>query len=81
LEIIKANPVHGCDMVTIRALFQLIYFRQFDLAFEYSNAVWQPLFESENLLGYPHAEFCMTIYLYQLEKLYHNIKNRKTTGK
>jgi hypothetical protein len=78
LEIIKTNPVHGCDLVTIRVLFQLIYYGQFDLAFEYSNAVWRPLFESENLLGYPHAEFCTSIYLYQLEKLYHNIKNGKT---
>jgi hypothetical protein len=77
LEIIKTNPVHGFDLVTIRALYQLIYHKQFDIAIKYSKAVWKPLFESKDLVGDPHAEFCVSIYLHELEKLYQNIKNNE----
>lgn len=75
LEIIKQTPVAGFDDVTKKALFQLIYHGHYQLVYEYSLAVWKPLFETEELTGSPHFYFSSTIYLHELEGIYMLIKN------
>jgi len=77
LEIIKQNPVHDADDVTVNALFQLIYHGYYDIALEYSHAVWKPIFEDEELIGCPHFHFSTTIYLHELENIYQLIKSGK----
>lgn len=74
LEVIKQNPVQGHDVVTIKTLFQLIYHGYYDLALEYSHAVWRHMYETEELLGSPHFQFSTTIYLHELENIYLLIK-------
>jgi hypothetical protein len=75
IEVIKQNPVQGHDIVTIKALFQLIYHGYYDLALEYSQAVWKPMFETEELLGSPHYQFSTTIYLHELDNIYQRVKS------
>lgn len=75
IEIIKSNPVEGIDTVTKELLFKLIYHGFSDLAVEYSQAVWKPLAEAEDLIGYPENDFCNTIYLNKLENCYQRLKN------
>jgi len=70
LKFVKANPVGGIDTITISVMFQLIYHGCYDEAVSYSLAVWKPLFESDELSGYPHFHFSTTIYLDALEKKY-----------
>lgn len=74
IDIIKSNPVHGCDTITIELLFKLIYHGYYDLALEYSQTVWKPLSEAEDLIRYPGNEFCNSIYLRELENCYDRIK-------
>lgn len=74
LEMVKRNPAKGVDTVTISALFQLIYYGHYSTALEYSHAVWKPIYESDEIMGYPHFHFCTTIYLDALEKAYINLK-------
>jgi hypothetical protein len=74
LEIIKSNPVHGHENITTELLFKLIYHGYYTLALEYSHAVWKPLSEAEDIIGYPQHEFCNTIYLNELENCYNRIK-------
>ena len=74
LDIIKSNPVHGCDSVTIGLLFKFIYNGYYDLALDYSLTVWKPLSEAEDLIRSPENEFCISIYLNELENCYDRIK-------
>lgn len=78
IGIIKSNPVEGIDTVTKELLFKLIYHGFSDIAIEYSNAVWKPLSEAEDLIRYPENEFCNLIYLSELEKCYMKIKSGET---
>jgi hypothetical protein len=78
LEIVKSNPVHGCSNIGSNILFQLIFNGYFDIALEYSKAVWKPLSEARDISGLPEREFCITIYLDELEKCYQKIKNGET---
>ena len=47
LNYVMKNPVEGVDNVTIRALFQLIFYKHNALAMEYARTVWKPLLESK----------------------------------
>jgi len=78
LEIIKSNPCRGCSTIGSNLLFQLIFNGYFDIALEYSMAVWKPLSETREISGLPEREFCITIYLNELEKRYLKIKNGET---
>ncbi len=78
LEIIKSNPVRGCSIIGSTILFQLIFNGYFDLALEYSKAVWKPLSEASDFTGHPEREFCITIYLDELEERYLQIKRGET---
>lgn len=75
LEIIKNNPVHGIDTVTVRALFELIYHGHYNLAINYSKTVWQPLLDANLTNTKAYSVFCNTIYIYELEHFYQDIKN------
>ena len=63
LEIIKSNPGQGCSIIGSNILFQLIFNGHFDIALEYSKAVWKPLSEAKDISGLPEREFCISIYL------------------
>ena len=78
LEIIESNPVRGCSTLGSNILFQLIFNGYFDIALDYSKAVWKPLSEARDISGLPEREFCITIYLDELEKRYLQIKNGET---
>ncbi len=78
LEIIKSNPVRGCSIIGPNILFQLIFNGYHDLALEYSKAVWKPLSEAKDISGLPEREFCISIYLDELEKRYLQIKRGET---
>ncbi|MCJ7449024.1 MAG: SEC-C domain-containing protein [Bacteroidales bacterium] len=75
LEIIKSNPGRGCSIIGSNILFQLIFNKYFDIALEYSKAVWKPLSEARDITGLPEREFCISIYLDELEKRYLQIKS------
>ena len=75
LEIIKKNPVKGIDTITIRSLQLLIYHGYYKEAYEYSLAVWEPIYNSDEIWGMGHAPFVINIYLYELEQVYEDIKN------
>jgi len=75
LEIIKRNPVHGVDTVTVRVLFELLYHGHYELALEYSRAVWHTFLDSKLTNSKAYTDFCNTIYLDELEKFYQDIKN------
>ena len=75
LEIIKSNPVQGIDTVTVRALFELIYHGHYNLALEYSKAVWPKLLYSNMTNSKAYMVFCDTVFLYELENFYLDIKN------
>jgi len=75
IEIIKSNPVEGIDTITKELLFKLIYHGFSDLAVEYSQAVWKTLSEAEDLIGFPENDFCISIYLNELENCYQRLKN------
>ena len=74
LEIVKRNPAKGIDTVTMRAMYQLIYHGHYSIAAEYAHAVWKPVFESDEIWGYPHYHFCTTLYLDALEQAYTNLR-------
>ena len=78
LEIIKSNPVSGCDTIGSNILFQLIFNGYFNISLEYSKAVWKPLSDARDIFGLPEREFCITIHLDELEKRYLKIKNGET---
>jgi len=78
LEIIKSNPGQGCSIIGSNILFQLIFNGYFDIALDYSKAVWKPLSEAKDISGLPEREFCISIYLDELQKRYLHIKNGET---
>lgn len=75
LGIVAQCPVQGIDVVTINALFQLIYYGHYELALEYSHQIWRTLFDDEDSGPYPHLHFCSTIYLHRLEESYKIIRD------
>ena len=77
LEIIKQNPDQGIDTITIRSLHLLIYHGRYKEAYEYSREVWEPIFDSDKVLGMGHAPFVINIYLYELEQAYENIQKNQ----
>jgi hypothetical protein len=40
--------------------------------------VWKPLSEAEDLIGHPENDFCISIYLNELENRYHSIQKGET---
>lgn len=77
LEIIKQNPDQGIDTITIQSLYLLIYHGCYKEAYEYSLAVWEPIYNSDKVWGMGHAPFVINIYLYELEQVYENIQNKR----
>lgn len=79
LSIIKQNPVHGIDVVTIKTLYNLIYSGRFKDAVDYSSAIWKTISDSDKLWGSPEIPFLVTIYLSKLEEQYSLLKNNDST--
>jgi len=76
LEIIKCIPVPDRFAVASDIIVQLTYHGQHKLAFEYSKfLVESPPPETDEFVYYPQVAFNTTIYLYELEMLYQNIKD------
>ncbi len=75
IDILKQNPVSGIDTVVKGTMYRLIYYGYYDIVIGFSNAVWKPLAESDQLYGYPEYPFIMTIYLHKLEEQYQFVKN------
>jgi len=67
---IQQHPVWGIDILTERLLYQLIYNGHYNLAISYAEAVWQPVSESDKLIGFAAYPFINTIYVSQLQKCY-----------
>lgn len=80
LKIITENPVSGIDTVTMSSLYRLIYFRKYDKALEYSHNVWEPISESDRVVGYPEYPFLKTIYMDGVEKEYIKMSQGDTSG-
>jgi len=78
IAFISRNPVPAIDTLTTRLLFQLIYHGYSDDALKYAEAVWKPLYESEELFGNPAQPFMNTIYVDRLQQSYIEIQK---TGK
>lgn len=76
IDFIKENPVPAIDTLTIRLLYQLIYHGQYQTAVSYAEAVWKPVNESEELMGFPAYRFINTVYLNQLQKCYEAYRNQ-----
>ena len=74
-EITKCIPVPDRFVVASDIIVQLIYHRQYELAYEYSKSILKSRSETEEFIYYPQVAFNATIYLYELEKLYENIKD------
>lgn len=74
LEIIKCIPVPDRFAVASDIIIQLIYHGQYEFAVEYSKSLIKSSPETAEFIYYPRAVFNATIYLYELEKLYQNIK-------
>lgn len=70
IAFIQQNPVSAIDTLTIRLLYQLIFHGYYDLAVSYAEAVWKPIDESDQLIGYPGFPFVNTIYVSQLQHYY-----------
>ncbi len=70
VALVKRNPVPGIDTVTVRLLYQLIYFGYYDMAVEYAKAVWKPVNESTELIGFAAYPFINTIYSDRLQQRY-----------
>ncbi|MCC5939112.1 MAG: SEC-C domain-containing protein [Lunatimonas sp.] len=70
IAFIQQHPVPAIDTLTVRLLFQLIYHGYYDLAVSYAEAVWKPVDESEELIGFAAYPFIHTIYVSQLQ-IYH----------
>lgn len=74
ISFVMKNPVRGVDNVTIRALYQLVFYRHDALAQEYAKVVWKPLLESKQVWGPAHLPFCMVLYLNALEEAWSKIR-------
>jgi len=74
MSIVMKNPVEGVDNVTIRALFQLVFYKHDGLALEYARTVWKPILESKEIWGPAHLPFCMVLYLNALEEAWSEIR-------
>lgn len=75
LEITKCIPVPDRFAVSGDLIVQLIYHLQYELAYEYSKSILKSRSETEEFIYYPQAALNATVYLYELEKLYENIKD------
>lgn len=70
IAFIQQNPVPAIDVLTVRLLYQLIYHGQYQIAVSYAEAVWNPVNESDKLIGFAAYPFINTIYVSQLQKCY-----------
>ena len=70
IAFIQQNPVSAIDTLTVRLFYQLIYHGQYDLAVSYAEAVWKPVNESDQLIGFAAYPFVNTIYVNQLQHYY-----------
>lgn len=70
IAFIQQNPVPAIDTLTVRLLYQLIYHGQYQMAVSYAEAVWKPVNESDELIGFASYPFINTIYVSQLQKCY-----------
>ncbi len=80
LKIIAENPVSGIDTVTMSSLYRLIYFRKYDKALEYCHGVWEPISESDKVVGYPEYPFVKTIYMDGVEREYIKMSQGDISG-
>jgi len=74
LRIVRKYPLTGVSSVTLRALYQLIYYGHYQEALDYAKDIWRPLRDSNEIFGLAHAHCCMTIYLDELEQAWHTIR-------
>lgn len=70
IDLISKNPVPAIYSLTERLLFQLLYHGEYELAVDYSNAVWRPVSESDQLIELPVLPFVQTLYYNKLQMLY-----------
>ncbi len=80
LGVITRNPAKGIDTITILTLYRLIYHGMYEEALTYSQEVWEPVANDENLMGYPELPFAMTFFLDGLEEQYEKISQGDATG-
>jgi len=78
LEITKSIPVPDRFALASEVIVQLTYHGQYELAFEYSKSLIRSSPETDEFIYYPVASFNAALYLYELEKLYENIKEGGT---
>ncbi|MBK9399776.1 MAG: SEC-C domain-containing protein [Bacteroidetes bacterium] len=72
---IQQNPVSAIDTLTARLHYQLIYHGYYEQAVCYAEAVWTPINDSEELIGFAAYPFINTIYVNQLQKYYEAVLN------
>lgn len=70
IAFLQQNPVQAIDTLTIRVLYQLIYYGHYEMAVNYAESVWKPINESEQLIGFAAYPFINTIYVSQLQQCY-----------
>jgi hypothetical protein len=70
IAFIQQYPIYSIDTLTIRLLYQLIYCSHYEDAVTYSQAVWKPINESEELYGFPAFPFINSIYVNLLQQNY-----------
>jgi hypothetical protein len=80
LEIIAENPVTGIDAVTMKTLYRLIYFGMYEKAVDYSQKVWKPIAESDQMMFNPELKFINVIYLDGVEREYEKFSQGDTSG-
>lgn len=67
---IQQHPIPAIDTLAERLLYQLIYHGHYEAAVSYAESVWEPVNESEELIGFAAYPFINTIYLSELQKCY-----------
>lgn len=70
LEVIEQNPAKGIVTVTLRTLYQLIYFGMYREAVDYCEKVWEPISNSDAIWGQPEIHFIMVLYMKGVEEQY-----------
>jgi hypothetical protein len=77
ISYISRYPVQAMDVLTVRLLFQLIYHGHYKDAVDFANKVWQPISESDELIGYAEQPFVNVIYTDKLQQCYEELKNNR----
>ena len=80
LGVIARNPVRGIESVTIVTLYRLIYHGMVEEALAYSQTVWEPIADDDDLWDYTELPFIMTIFMDGVEKQYEKLRQGDTTG-